>query len=112
MPGIGTNIYGATRWISVGGLTYQPSELAEARAGAVGRGPAGAQAAGGWASGSTCWCRCCRSPGWSPLLIMLEPDLGTTLVVMLVVMSLLFVVGAPLRVFGGLRRRPWWGSRR
>ncbi|MDP9432937.1 MAG: putative lipid II flippase FtsW [Actinomycetota bacterium] len=35
-------------------------------------------------------------------LVMLQPDLGTTIVAMLVVLALLWVVGAPLRLFGAL----------
>ena len=36
------------------------------------------------------------------VLVMLEPDLGTTIVTMSVVLTLLWVVGTPMRVFGVL----------
>ena len=36
------------------------------------------------------------------LLIMLQPDLGTTLVIVYVVLALLWVVGAPARLFAGV----------
>jgi cell division protein FtsW len=36
------------------------------------------------------------------MLVMLEPDLGTTLIVVTVLMTLLWVVGAPARLFAGL----------
>ena len=62
VPGIGVNVSGATRWIDLpGGLQIQPSEPAEARAGAVGRGSVGPQGKATRRRPGTCWSRWCRS---------------------------------------------------
>ena len=101
VPGIGVSAYGATRWVGVGSFTLQPSELAKL--------------------GLALWGadllvrkrRLLRE--WRHLLIpllpvasvlaglvMLEPDLGTTLVLIAILMTLLWVVGSPARLFLGL----------
>lgn len=101
VPGVGRNVDGATRWIEMGPLSYQPSELAKL-------------ALALW--GADLLARKQRLLGqWKHLvipllpvtallagLIMLEPDLGTTIVLLLVTMALLWVVGAPLRLFAAI----------
>ncbi len=101
LPGLGRTRYGATRWVQLGPITAQPSELAKL-------------ALVLW--GADLYARKQKLLGdWRHLvvplvpvtlllatLIMLEPDLGTTMVVVSVTFALLFVVGAPLRVFGVL----------
>lgn len=102
VPGIGRNVDGARRWIALpGGFNIQPSELAKL--------------------GITLWgadllVRKRKLLGeWKHLLVplvpgvgivaalvMLEPDMGTTIVVGSILMALLWVVGAPARVFGAL----------
>jgi len=101
VPGVGRNVDGATRWIEMGPLSYQPSELAKL-------------ALALW--GADLLARKQRLLGqWKHLvipllpvtallagLIMLEPDLGTTIVLLLVTMALLWVVGAPVRLFAAI----------
>jgi cell division protein FtsW len=101
VPGVGHKVDGATRWIDVGPVSYQPSELSKL-------------ALALW--GADLLARKERMLGqWRHLvvpllpvtaliaaLIMLEPDLGTTLIVVIVAMALLWVVGAPLRLFGAI----------
>ena len=101
VPGIGVSAYGATRWVGVGSFTLQPSELAKL--------------------GLALWGadllvrKKRRLREWRHLLIpllpvatllamlvMLEPDLGTTLVIVAILMTLLWVVGSPARLFAGL----------
>jgi cell division protein FtsW len=102
VPGIGRNVDGARRWISLpGGFNVQPSELAKL--------------------GLALWGadllvrkrKLLKYPkhlllplvpvvGVVAALVMLEPDMGTTIVVTSILMALLWVVGAPARVFGGL----------
>jgi len=99
VPGVGRNVDGATRWIPLpGGFNLQPSEFAKLAL--------------------TLWgadllvrkSRLLRE--WKHLfvplvpvacllglLIMLEPDMGTTIVVVAVLVALLWVVGTPLRYF-------------
>ena len=101
MPGVGRNVSGATRWIDLGPLQVQPSEPAKL-------------ALALW--GADLLTRKNRLLGqWRHLLVplvpvsllfaalvMREPDLGTTLVLLLVTLALLWVVGAPGRLFGAI----------
>ncbi len=102
IPGVGRNVDGAVRWIALpGGFNIQPSELAKF-------------ALALW--GADLLVRKRRLLGdWRHLfvpllpvtvavlaLIMLEPDMGTTLATTTVVVALLWVVGTPLRYFTGL----------
>ena len=101
VPGIGVSANGATRWIGAGSLTLQPSEVAKL-------------ALALWGADLLVRKRR-RLREWRHLLIpllpiasllaglvMLEPDLGTTLVIVCVLMTLLWVVGSPARLFASL----------
>ncbi|MCU1675004.1 MAG: cell division protein FtsW [Frankiales bacterium] len=100
VPGVGRGVDGATRWIPLpGGFNIQPSEL-------------GKLALALW--GADLLVRKKKLLGdWKHLfvplvpvaclvclLVMLEPDMGTTLATISVVVALLWVVGTPLRYFG------------
>ena len=100
VPGVGRGVDGATRWIPLpGGFNIQPSEL-------------GKLALALW--GADLLVRKKKLLGdWKHLfvplvpvaclvclLVMLEPDMGTTLATVSVVVALLWVVGTPLRYFG------------
>lgn len=99
VPGIGRNVDGATRWIPMpGGFNIQPSEL-------------GKLALVLW--GADLLVRKRKLLGeWKHLfvpllpvaglvcfLVMLEPDMGTTLATVSIVVALLWVVGTPVRYF-------------
>ena len=101
VPGVGVSANGATRWIGAGSLTLQPSEVAKL-------------ALALWGADLLVRKRR-RLREWRHLLIpllpiasllagfvMLEPDLGTTLVIVCVLMTLLWVVGSPARLFASL----------
>jgi cell division protein FtsW len=101
VPGLGVSANGATRWIGVGSFTIQPSEVAKL-------------ALALWGAELLVRKRR-RLREWRHLLIpllpiasllaglvMLEPDLGTTLVIVCILMTLLWVVGSPARLFAGL----------
>ena len=102
VPGVGRNVDGATRWIPLpGGFNLQPSELAK-----LGLALWGAdllvrkkKLLGEWKHllvpllPATCV---------AAFLVLLEPDMGTMIVLVAVMMALLWVVGAPGRVFAGL----------
>lgn len=95
IPGIGRDILGARRWFAAGPIQFQPSELAKfslvvyaARYLAdnprrLQRGFKPAIAPIAVACGPAC------------LLIAVEPDLGTTLVCVLTIVSMLMVAGVP-----------------
>jgi len=96
VEGIGTSIYGARRWIVVGGQSLQPSEFAKLAAvvlvaALIVRRPRDIESPVGVA-----WL---VAIGVLPagLLIMLEPDLGTTLVLVVAVAAVLVAAGTRLR---------------
>ena len=98
VPGIGVTVRGSTRWLDLGPLWLQPSELAK-----VGLALWGADLLVRKRLLLTSWKHLLI-----PLvpvgalefaLVMAEPDLGTTLCLIIVVFALLFFVGAPLRLF-------------
>ncbi len=102
VPGVGRNVDGATRWIPLpGGFNLQPSELAK-----LGIVLWGAdllvrkrKLLGDW---KHLLIPIVPVVGVVAVLVMLEPDMGTTIVVTAIMLALLWVVGAPARVFGGL----------
>jgi cell division protein FtsW len=92
---IGTAVNGARRWIPLGTLTFQPSELAKLAlalwiAGLLARRPA-PQTLGdlvrpiGLVVGAAC------------ALILVEPDLGSALAIAIMVAAILLVAGTPVR---------------
>jgi cell division protein FtsW len=103
IPGIGAAAYGARRWIDIGPLQLQPSELAK-----VGMLLWGADLLARKQQFGTL--RQARHlfvpllPGFAfvALLVMLEPDLGTTCCFMLILLGLLWMVGMPLRYFAAV----------
>lgn len=98
VPGIGTEIYGAKRWIFVGPISIQPSELAKL---------ALVIYLASWLSGKGARVRS-FSYGMVQFavvmglligLVMLEPDLGTSILLATVGLSMFFVAGANLVQF-------------
>ena len=98
IPGMGVEMYGATRWLDLGIVTVQPSEsakfalvlfmasvLAEKREIGFGR-----FALCAFAAASVC------------VLIMLEPNMSIAVLVALVAMFMLFVCGVRLKWFAAL----------
>ena len=95
---IGTRVNGARRWIAFGSATFQPSELAKL-------------ALVLWAAAYLC-----RRPApqtlrqlWRPigmlvgvfcLLVLLEPDLGTAIVIVAALAAILLISGTPLSTLG------------
>ena len=95
---IGSRINGARRWIEIGPATFQPSELAKL-------------AIAVWAASYLC-----RRPAprtlrelWRPVglllglfcvLILAEPDLGTAISIVVVLLAVLLISGTPTRTLG------------
>jgi cell division protein FtsW len=91
---IGSRINGAKRWIEVGPATFQPSELAKL-------------ALAIWAASYLCRRPAPRTLGelWRPvglllglfcLLILAEPDLGTAISLVVVLLAVLLISGTPM----------------
>jgi len=101
VPGVGITVGGSTRWIGVGSWRMQPSELAKLglllfAADLLAR-------RGGRPDTARCAMRVVLLGFFAVAsLVMLQPDLGTTLVVGCVVLCLLHVAGTPLRSVAGL----------
>jgi len=95
---IGRAANGASRWISFGPLIFQPSELAKL-------------ALAIWAAGYLARHRPPRSLAelWRPIglvtivfcgLILVEPDLGTAIAIVVMLAAMLLVAGTPRRTLG------------
>jgi cell division protein FtsW len=101
VPGLGTSIYGAKRWITLGPLSIQPSELAK---------PALILYLATWLAAKREHVRSFTYGlaqfvtviGLLVVLVMLEPDLGTSALLATVGVAMFFVAGAELTQFAGL----------
>ncbi len=105
VPGVGETRFGAIRWLGVGGFVFQPSEIAKL---ALLLWLADVLERKRPADGSLQSTEHLLIPAVPALvvlavLVMLQPDLGTTVLLALIVAALLFVEGLKLRVMlGGL----------
>jgi len=96
--GVGTNVNGATRWIGGGSLQIQPSEIAKVvlilyAADVLASKPKRARSIEGFMP-------VLLVTGISCLLIMAEPDMGTTMVIVLAIGATLIAAGARPRDLG------------
>ena len=101
VPGIGTSANGATRWLGWGPLTLQPSEVAKLTVLVFVADLLARRAA--WMSDA----RATLVPVLVVmvtfgLLLMAQPNLGTTLVLGAIVLAVLYVAGTPLMPLAGL----------
>jgi cell division protein FtsW len=101
VPGFGITAGGATRWLGLGTWRFQPSELAKLALVLFGADLLARRATSPDAA------RAALRPmlvvfGVVGVLILQQPDLGTTLIAGCVVLCLLFVAGTPLRTMTGL----------
>jgi cell division protein FtsW len=100
-PALGTSVSGSSRWMAVGPIRWQPSELAKLALILVGA--------------NICTRRGKSLRTWQDVmapfgvmaaivggLVMLQPDLGTTLILGGIVFAVLYVAGARMRVISGM----------
>jgi cell division protein FtsW len=101
--GVGVSQNGAARWISIGGQQIQPSEIAKlalvvwgadllARKDKLGQLADWRHMLVPLMPGTAVLC----------LLVMTGDDLGTTFILLVIFLALLWVIGTPGRVFGGM----------
>lgn len=95
VPGVGVTVNGATRWLGAGPFQIQPSEFAK-----FGLLLFVADLLDRRADKIRDW-RWCLAPVCAYLavvagLVMLQPNLGTTIVISVIVVTMLFVAGAPM----------------
>jgi cell division protein FtsW len=103
VPGIGFGVYGARRWIDLGPLQIQPSEFA--KVGVLLWGAdllARKQQLGTLRRARHLFIPLVPGIGLVAGLVMLEPDLGTTMCYLLILLGLLWMVGMPMRYFIGM----------
>lgn len=96
----GNGTAGAERWLEVGQLRFQPSELAKLATIIMGATWLARPPAGGWTL-LNLW-PVLALVGFPMLLVMLQPDLGTALVFVAVLLAMLFVAGLNWRYLLGL----------
>ncbi len=101
--GVGVTQNGASRWIDIGGQQIQPSEIAKlalviwgadllARKDKLGQLTDWRHMVVPFMPGTAILC----------LLVMTGDDLGTTFILLVIFLALLWVIGTPGRVFGGM----------
>lgn len=103
IPGIGVSMQGATRWINLGPFIFQPSE--PAKLGLILWGAdllARKERLGLLTEWRHLLMPLLPGAGLLVLLVLLGSDLGTTLVLLTIFLTLLWVVGAPARLFVGM----------
>lgn len=101
IPGIGRRVNGSMRWIGFGGITLQPSEVMKLAA---------VLAMAAYLVRRQDEVRSNFSGFMKPLgglffvvmFLMLEPDFGASIVVIMATTSMLFLAGAPLKQFLGV----------
>jgi cell division protein FtsW len=99
IPGVGIKAYGAHRWLSLGAINFQPGELSKLTlviylSAWFSRGEAKSMA-GKFLPFLTLL-------GLLVVLLMLEPDMGTTVVIITTALTLYFLSGAPIWHFLGI----------
>ena len=104
IPGVGAHSHGATRWIAItGSLRFQPSELAKLALAVWGADLlARKEKLGMLADWRHMLVPLLPGTGVLALLVMGGEDLGTTSILLVVFLALLWFIGTPGRVFIGL----------
>ncbi len=98
IPGVGVTVSGSTRWLAFGPVRVQPSELAKLAVLLFSADLLARRAQAGWVHDARTTLRpVLLAGGILAGLILCQPDMGTAMVVVLIVVVTLFVGGVPLR---------------
>ena len=95
---IGSGVGGSARWVSIGPLQFQFSEIAKILMVVVLANYLGSRQGRLRSLGSIATAGLLVGPPW--VLVMLQPDLGTSLVLLAIMAGMLFMSGASLRWLG------------
>jgi len=101
IPGVGREVNGSTRWLSIAGINIQVSEPARLMV-LMYISSYAVRHRNAMAASLTDFARPMAVVVLICALLLAEPDFGATFVMLLISMSVLFVAGAPLRYFAGL----------
>lgn len=101
MPGIGTEVYGAQRWISIGGIGFQPSETAKVAVLLITASLLVRSKIGTVKQSIGVLGKLALAVGFPMVLILLQPDLKSAIVLPPMVFSMLFVSKLSARFFAG-----------
>ena len=99
IPGIGTERYGAQRWIDFGPMSFQPSELAKLATLLICSSILARNKIGSVKPSFLVLGKLALAVTLPMILILLQPNLGTALVIPPMVVSLLYVAQLPRRFF-------------
>jgi cell division protein FtsW len=102
IPGVGVTVGGGTRWISLGAFAFQPSEFAKLALVLLAADVFSRKREQTLSSLSHTLIPMIPSLGVLAMLVMAQPDLGTTLLLGGIGLGLLFVAGAPMRFLAPL----------
>jgi cell division protein FtsW len=91
VPGIGHQVNGAWRWVRLGPITAQPAEITKVAAIIY--------LAGVLANREQSWKKALPVLAVFPVLLI-QPDFGSSVVILMAISLILFVHGLPLRYFG------------
>jgi len=102
IPGIGHEVNGSTRWLDLGLFNFQPSELIKVLT-VLFLADHFVRHASAMDSFQNCILIPAAVIGSIGVLLLLEPDLGCTAVIMMVTLGMMFLAGTPLRyIFGAI----------
>jgi cell division protein FtsW len=101
LPGLGVTVNGATRWLGVGSVQFQPSELLKVSlvlyaAQVLAARPRATKTLGGLVKPLLI------VVGVAFLLLLKQPDMGTAMTICFALGALLIAAGTPIRLLGGI----------
>jgi cell division protein FtsW len=96
IPGVGINVGGSSRWLSLGPVSFQPSEIAKLALILFAADVFSRKQERSFDTFSHTAIPLIPALGCLALLVILQPDLGTTLVLGFIGIGMLFVAGAPM----------------
>lgn len=99
VPGLGTTVSGGSRWLGIGGLSFQPSEITKLAIVTFGAGVLSRRVGQGrtWDAVRPV----VFALAITAALILKQPDMGTTLVLACITLGLLCAAGVPAKWIGG-----------
>lgn len=97
IPGVGTNVYGATRWLNLGFVSFQPSEMAKLAMIVYFAAWLSARGTHNVARFSEGLVPFAAVMGMLIVLLLMQPDMGTLIVMVLVSGAMFFAAGGNIR---------------